>query len=115
MSAEALAADEDEFAEAREGVGDEVEVVVGDGHAFQMELLQPGVGLGQGSGPRREVGPPIVRHQIEVREARLTLHGDGLDARETRGGAGGGERVAVPDEELGSGEGLRAVPGAAHQ
>lgn len=114
-SAEAVAADEDEFAEAGEGVGEEGEVGVGDGHAFEMELLEPGVGLGQGGGPRREVGPPIGGHQIEVREARLALDGDGLDARETRGGAGRGERVAVPDEKLGSGERLGAVPGAAHQ
>lgn len=80
-----------------------------------MELLEPGVGLGQSRGPRAEVGPPIGRHQIEVGEAGFPFDGDGHDAREAGGGASGRERVAVADEELGSGEGLRTVPGAANQ
>lgn len=101
--------------EAGKGVGDESEVTVGDGHAFEVNLLEPGVGLGQGGGPWAEVGPPIMRHQIEVGEARLAFDGNRLDAREARGGARGGERVAVADEEFGSGEGLRTVPGAADQ
>ena len=80
-----------------------------------MELLEPGVGLGEGGGPGGEVGPPVGGHKIEVGEAGLALDGDGPGAREAGGGASGGERVAVADEELGSGEGLGAVPGAAHQ
>lgn len=56
------------------------------------------------------MGPPINRHQIEIREPRLPLDGDRLDAAEAGGGAAGGEGVAVSDEEVGSSEGFGAVP-----
>ena len=113
--AEPLAADEDELPEPVEGLGEEGEVFVGDGHALQVDLLEPAVRRGEGGGPGVEVGAPVGRHQIEVREPRLALHGDGPDPAEPGRCAARGDRVAVPDEELGSGEGLRTVPGPADQ
>ena len=51
-----------EFPEGREGVGEEGKVVVGNGQALEVELLEPRVG-GDESGARRgEVSTPVEGH-----------------------------------------------------
>ena len=97
-------------------MGEEGEVVVGEGHAFEVEFVEGGVvRLGECGDPGGEVGPPVQGHEVEVGEAWLALDGHGPDAGESAGGAAGGHGVAVSDEELGAGEGLGAVPGLADQ
>lgn len=97
-------------------MGEEDEVVVGEGHAFEVEFVEGGrVRLGECGGPGGEVGPPVQGHEVEVGEAGLALDGQGPEAGEAGGGAPGGNGVAVADEEVGAGEGLGAVPGLADQ
>jgi hypothetical protein len=80
--AEAVTTNKDELLEGREGLGEEGQIVVGDRHALQVHLLEPGVGGGHGVHPGREVGPPVQRHQVEVGEPGPALDGHSLDPRE---------------------------------
>ncbi|KAG5022444.1 hypothetical protein JHK82_018356 [Glycine max] len=99
-----------EVLERREGVGEEGEIVVSEGHSFEVEFVEGGVViLGECGDPGGE------GHEVEVNEAWLALDGHGPDAGESAGGATGGYGVAVSDEELCAGEGLGAVAGHADQ
>ena len=51
-----------EFPEGREGVGEEGEVVVDNGHALEVELLEPRVGGDESEAGRGEVSTPVERH-----------------------------------------------------
>lgn len=92
-----------------------MEIVVGDGHALEIDPLEAAVSGGEGEEPRAEVGPPGGGHEAEIGEAGLALERDGGDVAEAEGGATRGDGVAVADEEVGSGAGLRPVPGSADE
>ncbi|PON63434.1 hypothetical protein PanWU01x14_130980 [Parasponia andersonii] len=98
MGPKTLAANEDELLESREGLGEEGEIIVSDGHPLKVNLLEPGVGLGHGGYPGREVGPPVARHEIEVGEPWLALDRHGLNLSKPSGGAPRRDGVAVADE-----------------
>lgn len=95
---EAIAADEDELFEGGERLGEDGQIIVRHGHALQVDLLQPGVGGGHGSHPGGKVGPPVGRHQVEVREPRPALDGHGPDPSEPDRGAPRRDGVTVSDE-----------------
>lgn len=61
------------------------------------------------------MGPPMGRHEIEIGEPGLPLDCHGPDPGEAGRGPAWRDRIAVADEELGSGEGLRTVPRLADQ
>lgn len=113
--AEAVAAHERELPEERERLGDEVEVVVGDGHPLEADALEARVGGAERGHPGGDVGAPSVGHEAEVREARLALEHDGAQAAEALDGAARRDGVAVADEEVAPRLRLGAVPGAADE
>ena len=111
----AVATNKDEFFEAREILSEMFQIFVGDRHAFQVDFFEPRIGGAQGGDPRGEVGPPFRRHEVEVGEPRPALDSHGPDPGEPGCGPSGRDGVTVPDEELGSGQGLDPTPRLADQ
>lgn len=113
--AKPIAAHQGQLLEERERLGDERELVVGDGHPLEEDALEARVGGAERGDPGGEVCAPALWHEAEVREARLPLEHDGPHPTEPLDGAARRDGVAVADEELPARLGLGAVPGAADE
>lgn len=74
VSTEPIAASETQAAKVGEGGSDELEIGVGDGHAFETKLLEVGVVVGHGLDPGLYGGTPVGRDHAEVGEARTAFH-----------------------------------------
>lgn len=73
IGGESLTAEEEQRLEIGEGSGKELKTVVSDDHPLQTELLEGNPTLSKGLDPRVDIAAPIMRHQIEIGEMRLTL------------------------------------------
>lgn len=108
--AKAIAANQHQLLKRRKRLRKQSQISIRNRHTLEVKLLEPWIRLGHGNNPRREEGPPIGRHEIEISKPRLPLKHERAHAPETLGGALWGDGVAVANKELGSGESLGAVP-----
>lgn len=115
ISTEAITAEKRNGFEIREIEGQKLQTLVGDGHPLKPELLQQRVLVGERRQPGVDVGAPVGRDQVEVREPRLALQRDAPDVGEPPRQDLRRHRVAVPDEHVPPRPPLRVVPLLAHQ